>query len=82
MYVCMYICIYVCIYMYIYIERVIMVKKPTYLRNNFNSRIYEFIAFTFLLKPLNKIFFTIFTVKFKQKLKNLVGKKILSVNDS
>ena len=44
-------------------------KKTTYLKNIFDSRLYQFIAFTFLLKPLHKIFFTIFTVGLKQKVK-------------
>ena len=44
-------------------------KKTTYLKNTFDSRLYQFIAFTFLLKPLHKIFFTIFTVGLKQKVK-------------
>ena len=42
-------------------------EKTTYVKNNFDSRLYYFIAFTFFLKPLHKIFFTIFTVGLKQK---------------
>ena len=37
------------------------------MKNIFDSRIYQFMLFTFVLKPLHKIFFTIFTVSFKQK---------------
>ena len=64
--------------LYIYRERVITVKKTTttYLKNIFDSRLYQFIVFTFLLKPLHKIFFTIFTVNFKQKVKILWEKNL------
>ena len=36
------------------------------MKNIFDSILYQFILFTFALKPLHKIFFTIFTVNFKQ----------------
>ena len=36
-------------------------KIATYLNNFFGSCLYQFISFTFYLKPLNKIFFTILT---------------------
>ena len=45
-------------------------KKTTYLKNIFDSRLYQFIVFIFLLKPLHKIFLTIFTVNFKQKMED------------
>ena len=48
------------------------------MKNIFDSRLCQFILFTFVLKLLHKIFFTIFTVSNK-KLKSS-GKKILSVN--
>ena len=57
-------------------ERVITVKKTTYLENIFDSRLYQFIVFIFLLKPIHKILFTIFTVKFKQKVKILCEKNL------
>ena len=44
-------------------------EKTTYLKNIVDSRLYQFIAFTFLLKPLQKTFFEIFTVGLKQKVK-------------
>ena len=44
-------------------------KKTTYLKNIFDSCLYQFITFKFLLKPLHKIFFIIFTVGLKQKVK-------------
>ena len=65
--------IYIYIYIYVYIYHV------------FDSRLYQFIAFTCFLKPLYKIFFTV--LKFLQ----LVGSKrlksrgnflIFSVNDN
>ena len=46
-------------------------KKITYLKNIDESLLYQFIVFTFLLKLLLKIFFTIFTVDFKHKVKIL-----------
>ena len=46
------------------------------MKNIFNSRLYQFILFVFVLKPLHKIFFTIFTVNFKQKAKILWEKNI------
>ena len=51
------------------------------MKNIFDSRLSQFILFTFVLKPLHKIFFTIFTVSFKQKGK-ILWEKILSVSDS
>ena len=36
------------------------------MKNIFDPRFYQFILFTFALKPLIKRFFTIFTVNFKQ----------------
>ena len=56
-------------------------KKTTYLKNIFDSRPYQFTAFTFLLKPLHKIFFTAFAVNLKQKVK-MSWEKIFCVNDS
>ena len=50
------------------------------MKNIFDSRLRQFILFTFVLKLLHKIFFTIFTVSFKQKAK-ILWEKILSVND-
>ena len=48
-------------------ERVITMKiKTTYLKNIFDLCLYQFIAFTFLLKLSHKIFFTIFTVSSNQ----------------
>ena len=73
--------IFTYIYIYIYRERVIMVKKTTYLKNIFNSRLYQSMEFTFLLKPLHKVFFTIFTINFKQEVK-ILWEKIFSVNDN
>ena len=46
-------------------------KKITCLKNIDESLLYQFIVFTFLLKLLLKIFFTIFTVDFKHKVKIL-----------
>ena len=46
-------------------------KKTTYLENIFDSRLHQFIASAFLLKSLHKIFFTIFTVGLKEKVKML-----------
>ena len=46
------------------------------MKNIFDSRFYQFILFTFVLKPLYKIFFTIFTVNFKQKTKILLEKNL------
>ena len=37
--------------------------------HNVDSCLYQFVTFTFLLKPLHKMFFTIFTVGLKQKVK-------------
>ena len=34
-----------------------------HLKNVLDSRLYQFILFTFVLKPLHKIFFTNFTAK-------------------
>ena len=51
------------------------------MKNTFDLRLYQFILFTFVLKPLHKIFFIIFTVNFKQKTK-VLWEKIFSVNDS
>ena len=59
------------------IYRVIMMKKTIYLKNIFDSCLYEFIAFTFLLKPLHKLFFTIFTVALKRMVKIWWGEKSL-----
>ena len=39
------------------------------MKNIFDSRLYQFILFTFVLKPLHKIFFKIFTVSLKRKAK-------------
>ena len=51
------------------------------MKSIFDSRLRQFILFTFVLKPLHKIYnFTIFTVSFKQMAK-ILGEKILSVND-
>ena len=55
--------------MYVCMYRVITVKNTIYLKNICDSRLYQFIVFTFVLKPLHKIFFTIFTFNFKQKVK-------------
>ena len=54
-------------------DRVITVKKTiyTYLKNIFDSRLYQFIAFTFYLEPSHKIFFITFTVGLKQNVKIL-----------
>ena len=49
------------------------------MKNIFDSRLYQFILFTFVLKLLHNFFFTIFTVNFKQK---ACGKKIFSVDDN
>ena len=46
-------------------------EKITCLKNIDESLLYQFIVFTFLLKLLLKIFFTIFTVDFKHKVKIL-----------
>ena len=51
------------------------------MKNIFDSRLYQFILFTFVLKPLHKIFFIIFTVNFKQETQ-ILWEKIFSVNDS
>ena len=44
-------------------------EKNYIFEKNFRRHPYQFIAFTFLLKPLHKIFFTTFTVGLKQKVK-------------
>ena len=49
-------------------------KKNYIFKNILDSRLYQSISFTFHLKPLRKIFFTIFTVGLKQKVKILLGK--------
>ena len=46
------------------------------MKNIFDSCLYQFILFTFALKPLHKIFFKIFTVNFKQKVKILWEKNL------
>ena len=46
------------------------------MKNIFDSRPCQFILFTFVLKPLHKIFFTFFTVSFKQKAKILLEKNL------
>ena len=46
------------------------------MENIFASRLYQFISFKFVIKPLHKIFFTIFTVNFKQKAKILWEKSL------
>ena len=46
------------------------------MKNIFDSRLYQFILFTFVLKPLDKIFFTLFTVHSKQKAKILWEKNL------
>ena len=51
------------------------------MKNIFDSRFYQFILFTFVLKPLHKIVFTNFTENFKQKAK-ILWEKNLSMNDS
>ena len=67
---------YIYTYIHIYRERgkVIRMKKPTYSKNIFDSCLYQFIAFIFLLKPLHEIFFTVVTVGLKQKVIILWGK--------
>ena len=57
-------------------ERVIAMKKTYYLKHIFDSRLYQFIAFTFLLKPLHKIFSTIFALGLKQNVKILWEKSL------
>ena len=52
-------------------------KNTTNVKDIFDSRLYQFIAFTFILKPLHKVFFTIFTVGLKQKIKILWEKRYL-----
>ena len=46
------------------------------MKNTFDLRLYQFILFTFVLKPLHKIFLKIFTVNFKQKVKILWEKNL------
>ena len=46
------------------------------MKNTFDLRLYQFILFTFVLKPLHKIFFKSFTVNFKQKVKILWEKNL------
>ena len=63
---------------YIHTCRVITVKKATYLKNIFDLRLYQFIVFTFLLKPLHKVFLQLIS----NKRLNFCVKKIFSGNDS
>ena len=56
-------------------------EKTTCLKNIFDSRLYQFILFTFVFKLLHKIFFKIFTVNFTLKVK-ILWEKIFSMNDS
>lgn len=56
-------------------------KTTTYLKSIFDSRLYQFLPFTFLLKQLHKIIFTILKVGLKQKLK-ILWKKTFSLNDN
>ena len=46
------------------------------MKNIFDSILYQFILFTFVLKPYINFFFTIFTVNFKQKAKILWEKNL------
>ena len=46
------------------------------MKNIFDSGLYQFIVFTFVLKLLHQIFFTIFTVNFKQNAKTLWEKNL------
>ena len=59
----MYVCIYIYIYIYIYAIIYTYIyresnhgEKTACLKNVFDSRLYQFIVFTFLQKPLHKIF--------------------------
>ena len=61
MYVCIYIYIYyILIYIRIFRESNHDEKKATCLKNILNSRLCEFILFTFYLKPLHKTFLQLF----------------------
>ena len=52
------------------------------MKNIFDSRLYQFILFIFVLKPLHKIFFLqLLQLSSNKRLKSC-GKKIFSVNDS
>ena len=51
------------------------------MENIFDSRLYQFILFTFVLKPLLKYFLQFLQLISNKRLKSC-GKKIFSVNDS
>ena len=77
----MYVGIYLHIYIYRERERVITVKKTTYLKNIFNSRLYQFIVFAFFLYRYIKYFLQFLQLISNKRLKSC-GKKIFSENDS
>ena len=64
--------IYIYTHIHIYIER----EGESNQDEKFDSCLYQFIAFIFLLKPLHKIFFTVVTVGLKQKVIILWGKNL------
>ena len=51
------------------------------MKNIFDSRLYQFILFTFVLKPLLKYFLEFLQLISNKRLKSC-GKKIFSVNDN
>ena len=68
MYLSIYLSMYLSFCLSIYL---IAMKKTAYLKNIFDLRLCQFISFIFYLKLLHKIFFIIFTVGLRQKVKIL-----------